>query len=64
VNGERRLLPQEISLLDLLRELKIDPEAPAVAIAVNDRLVRRADWPVHRIVAGDRIEVVRPMAGG
>jgi sulfur carrier protein len=64
LNGERRLLSRETSLLDLLRELQIVPETPAVAIAVNDRLIRRADWPAHRLAAGDRIEVVRPMAGG
>ncbi len=64
VNGERRLLPHGASLLDLLRELQIAPDEPVVAVAVNDRLVRRADWPAHRPVPGDRIEVVRPMAGG
>jgi sulfur carrier protein len=64
VNGERRALPAGAALLDLLGDLRITPETPAVAVAVNDRVVPRAEWAAHGLAPGDRIEVVRPMQGG
>jgi len=64
VNGERRPLPAGATLLELLGSLRITLETPAVAVAVNERLMRRAEWAAHKLAPGDRIEVVRAMQGG
>jgi len=63
VNGERRPLPQD-GLVGVLRDLGVDPEAGGVAVAVNEQVVPRAQWSVYRLRCGDRVEVVRPVAGG
>lgn len=63
VNGERRPLAAGATLAEVLGELQVDPGG-AVAVAVNDRVVRRGEWPGLRLEPGDRVEVVRPMQGG
>lgn len=63
VNGERRPLPPGGRLLDILEQLGLG-SGNAAAVAVNDRVVRKAQWPAVQLAPGDRIEVVRPMQGG
>jgi len=63
VNGEVQPLPPGASLADVLDRLHVDSET-AVAVAVNERVVRRVEWATHRLASGDRVEVVRPMQGG
>jgi len=64
VNGERRPLPAGACLLELLDSLGITLETQAVAVAVNERLMRRAEWAAHRLAPEDRVEVVRAIQGG
>jgi sulfur carrier protein len=52
------------TVADLLAERGIDPAARFLAVAVNGAVVRRADWPVTGLAAGDSIEIVRPLQGG
>lgn len=52
------------SLEDLVVGLGIDPARRGVAVALNERVVPRADWATVRVAAGDRVEIVRPLAGG
>ena len=35
-----------------------------VAVALNGRIVRRKQWAETKLTAGDRIEIVRAVAGG
>jgi sulfur carrier protein len=35
-----------------------------VAVALNDAVVPRAQWPTTELKAGDRVEIVRPIVGG
>ncbi|HEY1260831.1 MAG TPA: sulfur carrier protein ThiS [Stellaceae bacterium] len=63
ING----LAAEISaatVAELLAERGIDPQTRFLAVAVNGRVVRRADWPQAVLAAGDKIEIVRPLQGG
>lgn len=52
------------TIADLLAERGIDPATRFLAVAVNGALVRRAEWPLARLAAGDQIEIVRPFSGG
>lgn len=52
------------TIADLLAERGIDPAARFIAVAVNGTLVRRAEWTLARLAAGDQIEIVRPFSGG
>lgn len=63
LNGEPRELAAD-SVRDLLETLGVDPSRPGVAVALNDRVVRRALWESTRIVDGDRVEVITAMQGG
>ena len=52
------------TLTDLLAARGVDPKTRFLAVAVNGLVVRRADWPAHRLSPGDDVEIVRPLSGG
>jgi sulfur carrier protein len=62
VNGAERECTEGSTFGALLEELGID--ARAVAVARNDEVVRRADLGRERIFQGDRIEIIKAVAGG
>ena len=63
VNGET--WPRPVDSIDaLLRALGHDPERPGLAVAVNDAVVPRREWPERSIRAGDRVEIVAAVQGG
>ncbi|WP_148611485.1 sulfur carrier protein ThiS [Nocardioides rubriscoriae] len=66
VNGRPHELPDGTVLTTLLTTLltTVAPEPRGVAVAVNDRVVRAAEWPVTRLHEGDRVEVVTAHQGG
>lgn len=64
VNGEPRPVPDGLSVEALLRHVGRDPAVPGVAVAVGDRVVRRADWPATPVSDGDRVEVITAAQGG
>jgi len=63
VNGEEHPLGTD-NLIELMREIGIDPAARGLAVALNGGVVPRADWPRTAIRDGDAIEVVKLFAGG
>jgi len=40
------------------------PAGRGLAVALNGALVRRADWAMTPLKAGDAVEIVRAMQGG
>jgi len=52
------------NLIDVLEKVDVQPDRRGIAVAVNDRVVRRVDWTDHRVEAGDRIEVIQATQGG
>ena len=68
VNGDARTVPDGYPLLDLLRDLDIDPDDDAattgVAVALNESVVRRQDWVDVRLAEGDTVEVIQAQPGG
>jgi sulfur carrier protein len=63
VNGEDRRL-KAATVIELLRDLGVDPERRGVAVALNGAVVRRGDWPGAALAPGDQVEIVKPVAGG
>jgi sulfur carrier protein len=62
VNGRLRELPDELTvgaLLELLGSARA-----GVAVACNDRVVRRGDYGTQRLCDGDRVEIIEAVAGG
>jgi sulfur carrier protein len=62
LNGEEQEIRDAITVAELLHELQITLQYGAVA--VNRRVVRKKDHEATRLIAGDRIEIVRPVGGG
>ena len=62
VNGERRDVPDAVTLDSLVTHLSLAPER--LAIELNHRVVRRADWPATTLREGDRVEIVHFVGGG
>ncbi|MEU7823975.1 sulfur carrier protein ThiS [Catellatospora sp. NPDC049111] len=62
VNDTPRPTRRGETIADLLAVL--DVPSRGVAVAVNGEVVRRADWPAHRLLDGDRVEVLTATQGG
>jgi sulfur carrier protein len=62
LNGRPGEAPVGSTLAELLMSLGM--EGPGLAVAVNERVVRRDDHPTTRIAPGDRIEIIQAVGGG
>jgi len=62
VNGEQRILDLGTTVGRLLRELGVGETG--IAVAVNDRIVRKAAFDEHALRDGDSVEIIRAVAGG
>ena len=62
INGEARAVERATNVAELIEELGL----PALATLVehNGLALRRAEWPGRLLGEGDRIELVRIVAGG
>lgn len=55
-------MPASISLSELITHLKLAPER--LAVELNQRVVRRVEWPETLLKEGDRVEIVHFVGGG
>ena len=62
INGHLRDLPDELTVGALL-ELLGSPSR-GIAVARNDRVVRRTEYDTDRLRDGDRVEIITAVAGG
>jgi sulfur carrier protein len=62
INGEARELPDGTTVAALLETL--GTPRSGIAVARNERVVRRADYETQTIADGDTIEIIRAVAGG
>jgi thiamine biosynthesis protein ThiS len=62
VNGDPVELPTELTILQLLEHLHIDPRL--VAVEHNLSIIKRARYESTRIGDGDQIEIVNFVGGG
>jgi thiamine biosynthesis protein ThiS len=62
VNGERRTVPVDATLLDLLGVLQLDPRV--VVVEHNRQIVRRTELERARLASGDAVELVHFVGGG
>ncbi len=62
VNGERRTVALDATLLDLLGTLQLDPRV--VVVEHNRHIVRRTELEQARLAPGDAIELVHFVGGG
>ena len=62
VNGEKRELPEGITVARLLETLKVPPER--VVVEVNLTILKQAQYPQTVLKAGDAVEIVQFVGGG
>lgn len=62
INGERKQITAGVTLLELLKELELDPRA--VVVEHNRKIVRRVGLSDVTVRDGDAIELVHFVGGG
>lgn len=62
INGEQLDLPEDLTVAQLLLHLQAPDRG--IAVAKNDTVVRRSSFEHERVREGDRIEIIRAVAGG
>ncbi|MBC5816107.1 MAG: sulfur carrier protein ThiS [Candidatus Eremiobacteraeota bacterium] len=62
INGEARELETGLTFAELLDQLGVSQSG--IAVARNDQVLRRGALGEERIREGDRIEIIRAVAGG
>jgi thiamine biosynthesis protein ThiS len=62
VNGETRAARAGDTIFDLIRALELDPER--LAIELDRRIVKRAQWATTMLPAGAILEIVQFVGGG
>jgi thiamine biosynthesis protein ThiS len=62
VNGDEKETTDGIAISELIVALGLKPER--LAIEVNRKIVRRADWPSTTLSEGDKVEIVHFVGGG
>ena len=62
LNGEKKEIPEGLTLLTLIQHLALAPER--LAVEHNLEVVRRTVWADTPISDGDRIEIVHFVGGG
>jgi len=62
LNGEPKRIERASDIPGLLDELGLAP--PALLIEHNGLALRRDEWPRRPLAEGDRVEIIRIVAGG
>jgi thiamine biosynthesis protein ThiS len=62
INGEARTVERARNVTELIDELGLP--APAMLVEHNGLALRREEWPARTLTDGDRVEIVRIVAGG
>ena len=64
VNGKTMVLPTATTLAGLLEQLGIPQNRSGIAIAINDEVIGRDEWPSLTLDDGDNIEIIHAVQGG
>jgi thiamine biosynthesis protein ThiS len=62
VNGEPRRAQAGQTILSLLEELRLEPAR--VAVELDRRIVKQADWASCALASGANLEIVQFVGGG
>ena len=62
LNGDSRKVERAVNIAELIDELGLP--APATLVEHNGLALRREEWQAHTLAEGDRIEIIRIVAGG
>jgi len=63
INGSNLSIKSH-TILNMLKEIRVNSKNNNVAVAVNYEVVQKSKWTDYKIKSGDIIEIVRPLKGG
>jgi len=63
INHNKTDLPEASSLLHLLQVQNLS-EKKGIAVAVNNKVVRKENWNTHVLKGNDSITIIRATQGG
>ena len=63
LNDDEIAFEREGTVAALMKQLAIE-DVERIAVAVNDSVVRRADWSSYRLNDNDRVLMIAPIQGG
>jgi sulfur carrier protein len=63
LNDKAREVADTTTLAQLLDELGLNA-SKGIAVAINDAVVSRSLWPMHRLTQGDQVLVIQATQGG
>lgn len=63
VNDELTQTEPDLSLAAFLSNMELDL-TKSLAVAVNDNVISKSDWPNHQLQADDRLLLIAPVSGG
>ncbi len=62
INGEKKEIPNDSTIADILKMLRI--EEKVMAVAVNMEIVKKEEWGRYKPKEGDKIEFLGFTGGG
>ena len=62
LNGEAFQVPPGSTVADLVRQLQLAEDR--VAVELDQRIVRRAEWSARPLASGSAVEIVQIVGGG
>ena len=63
VNEKKKKISNNVSLAEAIAELKIT-ETTGIAIAINDKVIKRDNWTTEKLKSNDEILIIRAAQGG
>jgi sulfur carrier protein len=62
LNGKEHKFEGEITILELIQNLKQDQKG--IVVQINENIIPKNSYDNHRLKNGDQVELIRFMAGG
>ncbi|MBH55206.1 MAG: thiamine biosynthesis protein ThiS [Opitutaceae bacterium] len=63
INDEMRSLTDPSTLFDLLQSMEL-AEQNGIAVAINEQVVTKVDWPDYTLQETDRVTIIQATQGG
>lgn len=62
INGEKKQVDCRLTIEDLIKELDLSTER--IAVELNLKVIRRAEWKQVKLNEGDKLEIIHFVGGG
>lgn len=62
LNGKTHVLEERAPLNYLVNQLQLTDKA--IAVAVNQVIIPKSEWPVYTLQAQDHVDIVQAIGGG